>query len=212
MYLPRHFEPARPDAVAALIRSRPFATLVTHGPDGLTADHVPMEFLPGEGAHGLLRFHVARMNPVWQALAARPEALAIFQGPEAYITPSWYPEKQATGKVVPTWNYAIVHARGMVRVVEDPAWLRTHLEHLVDAQEAALPQPWKVDDAPRDYTDKLVGMIVGLELAISSIQAKWKVSQNRAKSDREGVAAGLRARNLADDAEMAALVDPAPQP
>ncbi len=212
MYLPKHFEETRVDVVHALLRERPFATLVTNGEAGLTANHMPMEFLPEPAPHGQLRFHVARNNPVWRELAANPEALAIFHGPEAYITPSWYPEKQETGKVVPTWNYAVVHAKGTVRVMDDPAWLRTHLERLVNQQEAAFAKPWKVSDAPPEYTSRMIEMIVGMEFSIMTLQAKWKVSQNRAAPDREGVAAGLREGTRPGDLTMAELVAKAQGP
>ena len=207
MYLPKHFEEARIETIHALLRERPFATLATSGAEGLTANHVPMEYSPEPAPHGVLRFHVARMNPLWQELVAQPQALAVFQGPEAYITPAWYPEKQSTGKVVPTWNYTIVHAKGRVAVKDDPVWLRAHLERLVNQQEAGSTQPWKVSDAPEDYTGRLLNAIVGLELTIESLQGKWKVSQNRAGADREGVVAGLRQRGKGDDLAMADLVE-----
>lgn len=176
-----------------------------------TADLVPFALYPDEGEAGLgvLRAHIARANPAWKALAAGGECLVVFQGPEAYISPTWYASKATSHKVVPTWNYAMVQVRGRARVVEDPAWLGQQLRALTALQEGALPEPWEVDDAPLDFIEGLLKAIIGIEIPIASIEGKWKVSQNRGKADAEGVVAGLNSRAAAAGegaAAMAALV------
>lgn len=201
MYLPAHFEEERPEILHALMRERPFATLVTQGPDGPRADHLPLYLTP----EGMLQGHVARANPVWREAAAG-EALAIFHGPQAYVSPSWYPTKREHGRAVPTWNYVVVHARGQLRAIEDPAWLRMQLDSLVDQHEAGLAEPWRVADAPADYIEKMLAAIVGIEIAITSLGGKWKLSQNQPAANRAGVVSGLRARGGADELQVAALV------
>ena len=204
MYLPKHFEAPDAQAIAMLLAAYPLATVAWQAAGGLTAEHLPLlwERGAGDGEHGTLRGHVARANPVWRE-AAGAEVLAVFQGPQAYVTPSWYPSKAATAKVVPTWNYAVVHARGALRITEDAAWLRALVGRLTDTHEAARAQRWQVDDAPADYIEQLLRAIVGIEIELTSLQGKWKVSQNRSAADRAGVAAGLEslgsdaARNLA---------------
>lgn len=192
MYIPRHFAQPEIAALHALMRAHPLATLVTLGPDGPDANHVPLHLSTDHGAHGLLAGHLPRANPAWREHAAGCDVLAVFHGPEAYITPSWYATKQATGEVVPTWNYATVHARGRLRVIDDGQWLRAHLEQLTRAQEARFAQPWSVDDAPDEYTERLMRGLVGIEIAITRLEGKWKVSQNRPAEDRAGVVVGLR--------------------
>lgn len=196
MYLPTHFTEVRIPELHALIRARPFATLVTMDSAGLVANHLPMELDAAAGPLGTLRGHVARANPVWKSHRAEVGALAIFQGADHYITPSYYPSKAATGKVVPTWNYAAVHVHGPLRAIEDPAWLRAFVEQLTDRHEAARAAatgaaPWHVGDAPEAYIEATLKAIVGVELEITRIEGKWKVSQNRPAEDRAGVAAGL---------------------
>lgn len=193
MYQPAHrrFEVDDPAALlAALVRTRP-ATLVTLGGDGLRATILPLLFDPADGPFGTLRGHVARGNPQWRDLAPDVEALAIVDGPEAYVTPSWYEEKRQTGKVVPTWNYVTVQARGPLTVHHEPAWLLDHVRHLVERHEAGRPDPWSVDDAPIDYVEGQARAIVGIELRISRLEAKRKLSQNRSAADVLGVIAGL---------------------
>ncbi len=201
MYLPRYF--AQPDIATlhALMRAHPLATLVTLGPDGLDANHMPLHLAAGHGERGLLSGHLPRANPAWREHAVDHDVLAIFHGPEAYITPSWYATKQATGEVVPTWNYTTVHARGRLRVIDDGPWLRHHLEQLTRGQEMRFARPWAVDDAPAGYTERLMRGLVGIEIAITHLEGKWKVSQNRPAEDRAGVVAGLRA--LGDDSALA---------
>lgn len=207
MYLPGHFSESRLDVLHALMRERPLATLVTMSAAGLDANHIPLHLSPEPAPFGTLRGHVARANPVWRELAPDAEALAIFHGPQAYITPSWYPAKVEHGKVVPTWNYAVVHAHGAIRIVDDAPWLRAHLEALTAANEADRADPWQVADAPREFTDRLIGGIVGIEIVVARIEGKWKVSQNQTEANRAGVVAGLRGDGDAASMAMAAVVE-----
>lgn len=204
MYCPAHFAEPRIEILHALMRARPLATLVTLGPDGLDANHIPLLFDATAGPCGMLRGHVARANPLWRSAGA--EALAIFHGPQGYVTPSWYPDKAESGKAVPTWNYAVAHAHGRLCVIDDAVWLRAQIDALTARQEAAFPAPWRVADAPADYIAKMIGAIVGIEIEITHLAGKWKTSQNQPPRNRDGVVAGLRARGARDDEEMAALV------
>ena len=197
MYTPKHFVEARVEALHALIHAYPFATLVTHTAHGLTANHLPFE-LVGEVLHG----HVARGNELTQRDGA--EVLLMFQGPDGYISPNWYPSKHETGREVPTWNYAVVHVHGRLRVIDDATWLRRLLETLTDHHEAGRPQPWKISDAPDDHIEKSLRAIVGLEVTIERIEGKFKLSQNHPARNRAGVIAGLHERNGDGDAELAA--------
>lgn len=201
MYLPSHFEVNRLEALHGLIRSYPLATLVTTGADGLDANHIPLELSPTPAPFGVLRGHVARANPIWRDFQDVGEALAIFNGPDAYVSPSWYPSKAESGRVVPTWNYAVVHAHGTLRFIEDENWLRAHLDSLTAAHETALPEPWRVSDAPAEFTAKLLGAVVGIEMVITRLQGKWKTSQNRPQGDRDGVATALRSQGRSAMAE-----------
>lgn len=205
MYQPPHFREDRLDVQHELIRTHPLGLLITSGPGGLQANPVPFLVDSDASQRGTLRAHVARANPQWRELAAVDECLVVFQGPQQYISPSWYPTKQETGKVVPTWNYVTVHAWGRPRVIEDAAWLRRQLEDLTLLNEVARPSPWKVDDAPATYVAAQMKGIVGLEIAITRIEGKWKVSQNRLAADRAGVVAALRSGGEAAET-MAALV------
>ena len=193
MYLPNHFEESRVDVMHALAREHPLATLVTLGAGGLNANHVPLEVDPEPAPLGTLRGHVARANPVWRELTAGVEALAIFQGPSTYVSPAWYATKRETGKVVPTYNYAVVHAYGPLRIVEDAAWLRGLVERLTRRFEAGRAEPWQVSDAPAGFIDAQLRAIVGIEISVSRLLGKWKLSQNRSAADRAGVMAGLGA-------------------
>ena len=198
MYLPKHFEQHDPDALQGLMREHPLAMLVTTGADGVTADHVPLEYdIPS----GTLRGHVARANPLWRHADGQP-VLAVFRGAEAYITPSWYPSKAEHHKVVPTWNYAVVHAHGTLRALDDAPWLRDLVGRLTDHHEAPRAQPWAVGDAPDDYVQQMLRAIVGIEIPVTRLVGKWKISQNRNEADRLGVADGLAERSAA----MAKLV------
>jgi transcriptional regulator len=205
MYQPDHF---RVDDVAqmhALMRERPFAALVSAGPAGLYGSHQPT-VLKDEGELGVIECHLARSNPHCKELAAVSKALMIFQGPEGYITPNWYATKAETGKVVPTWNYAVVHAYGRPEVKDDAGWLRRHVGALTVQQEKAEANPWKVSDAPEHYIEVMLRGIVGFRFVIMRLEGKWKMSQNREMSDRAGVVEGLGQRHAGDDAEIAAYV------
>lgn len=194
MYLPAAFAENRPEALHALITAHPLGTLVTHGADGLDANHIPFELDATTGPHGILRAHVARANPVWQQAADQP-VLAIFQADDAYISPSWYPSKAEHHQHVPTWNYAVVHVHGVLRVRDDERFLRGLLARLTRTHEARAQQarPWKMGDAPTDYIDGLLKVIVGLEVEITRVVGKSKLGQNREARDAEGAAAGLDA-------------------
>lgn len=205
MYLPAHFEEARSEVLHALMRAHPFATMVAQGSDGLTANHLPLHLSSEDSPSGVLQGHVARGNRIWQD-AADSEVLAIFHGPQAYITPSWYATKREHGKAVPTWNYVVVHARGRLRVIDDPAWLRRQLETLVAQHEAGFAEPWQIADAPPDYIDTMLAAIVGIEISIADLSGKWKISQNQPEINRAGVVAGLRELGTAEAAAMADLV------
>ncbi len=190
MYLPKHFEQNDPAALAALMQAYPLAALVSVGEDGVTADHVPLEYDASAGPHGTLRGHVARANPLWRRAAGQP-VLAIFRGEEAYVTPSWYPSKAATHQVVPTWNYAVVHAHGPLRVVEDAPWLHALVTRLTGHFETPRETPWAVSDAPEAFVQTMLRAIVGIELPVERLVGKWKLSQNRHAADRQGVHDGL---------------------
>jgi transcriptional regulator len=191
MYVPSQFEENRPEVLHQLIGEHPLGMLVTLDPDGLNANHIPFEFDPEPAPYGVLRAHVARSNPVWRTFSADVEALVVFQGAQAYISPAWYATKQQDGQVVPTYNYMVVHAYGAMHVIDDPVWVRGLVERLTDRHEAGRASPWKVADAPRDYIDKLLSAIVGIEIPISKLVGKWKVSQNQPQANRDGVVNGL---------------------
>jgi transcriptional regulator len=209
MYLPSHFEERRVELLHRLIHEHPLGTLVTLGPDGLAANHIPFEVDSQPAPFGTLRGHVARANPVWRDHPGDSDALIVFQGPSAYISPSWYPTKRETGKVVPTYNYVVVHAHGRLRAIEDPDWLRGLVERLTARHETGKPHPWKVDDAPEDYIKSQLRAIVGIEIVPSRLVGKWKVSQNRPPVDRGGVARGLEGQGSADARDMAQRVEQA---
>lgn len=205
MYLPKHFEQPDLALLAELMHERPLATLVVATPEGPTADLIPLEFHPNLGTHGTLRGHVARANPLWHHAGAG--ALAVFQGPQAYVSPNWYPSKREHGKVVPTWNYTMVQARGTLRAVDEAPWLRLLVGRLTERHESAQPNPWTVSDAPEEFVRQMLGAIVGIEIELTALTGKWKVSQNRSAADRLGVANGLVADDADDNARaMAALV------
>jgi transcriptional regulator len=206
MHLPKHFEETRVPVLHGLIRTHPLGALVMRGPDGLDANHIPFEIDPEPGPFGTLRGHIARANPLWRERSPDPAALVIFQGPDTYVSPSWYPTKTETGKVVPTRNYAVVHAHGTVRFIDDRTWLRAFVEKLTHRHESPRRQPWKITDAPSDYIESQLGAIIGVEIPIARLVGKWKVSQNRSTADREGAAQGLsREGGLPGDA-MARLI------
>ena len=205
MYRPDHFVVDEIPQVHALMRARPLAALVSTGPLGLYGTHLPT-VLKDDGPFGTIECHLARANPHWKDLAAGGEALMIFQGPESYVTPNWYPSKALHGKTVPTWNYAVVHAYGRPAVMEDPDWKRRHVSELTAQQERGEAQPWAVTDAPESYVQAMLRGIVGFRFAIERLEGKWKMSQNREIPDRAGVVQGLRQRGEGEDAEVAKLV------
>ncbi len=191
VYCPEPFAENRPEILQALIRSYPLATLVSVSDKGLDANHIPLYLRPGEGSQPVLQGHVARANPLWQEAVSGGEVLAIFQGPQHYISPSWYATKAESGKVVPTWNYAIVHAYGRLQVRDDSDWIRRQMMALTAQQENDLARPWRVDDAPKDFTEGLIGHVVGIEITVARWSGKWKLSQNQPLCNRETVVAYL---------------------
>ncbi len=203
MYQPVHFREDRLEVQHELIRNRPLGLLVTAGPGGLMANPVPF-LVDVEGRFGTLRAHVARANPQWRELDGLAECLVVFQGPQDYVTPSWYATKRETGKVVPTWNYATVHAWGRPRAIEDATWLRRQIGDLTASMEGRRTAPWAVEDAPADFVAMQIRAIVGIEIPIARIEGKWKMSQNRTPADRQGVVAGYREDG---DEVMAMLVE-----
>ena len=205
MYRPDHFRVEDVPQMHALMRARPFAALVSAGASGLYASHLPTVLKDG-GAYGVIECHLARANPHCKELGEVSEALMIFQGAEGYITPNWYPSKAQSGKVVPTWNYAVVHAYGRPEVMNDADWLRRHVGELTAQQESSESKPWAVSDAPETYVNAMLRGIVGFRFAITRLEGKWKMSQNREMQDREGVVRGLRRRSQGDDLEIADYV------
>ena len=193
MYVPAHFEENRPEVLRQLISEQPFGTLVTTGPNGLDANHLPFELAPAEGPHGTLRAHVARANPVWQEVASQPDTLVIFQGPAAYISPTWYPSKHEAHRQVPTYNYMVVHAHGKIVVRDDEAFVRGLVARLTRTMEANEPRPWKMGDAPADYISQMLGAIVGIEIEVTRLIGKWKLGQNKEARDRHGAVDALLA-------------------
>jgi transcriptional regulator len=194
MYLPAHFAESRPEVLAGFVRSHPFGLLVTQSGDGgVDANSIPFFLDEGPaGTVGVLRAHVARANPVWRTARGDLDSLVVFQGPHGYVSPAWYPSKAEHGKVVPTWNYVMVQARGALHAIDDKEWLRAFVTRLTERHERERAEPWAVSDAPADYLETMLGAIVGIEIVLTSLTGKWKVSQNRPAADRAGVVAGLR--------------------
>ncbi|HXA47158.1 MAG TPA: FMN-binding negative transcriptional regulator [Burkholderiaceae bacterium] len=206
MYQPSHFEEKRTEVLHQLIRDNGLGTFVTLTANGLEANHIPFEIDPEPAPYGTLRAHVARNNPVWREFSKDVDALVVFQGAQVYISPNWYQTKKDDGKVVPTYNYMVVHAYGAVTAIEDAAWLRALVGRLTDRYEAPQAAPWKVADAPDDYVEKMLSAIVGIEIPINKLIGKWKVSQNRPAVDRAGVIAGLQQQGGEDANAMAVAV------
>lgn len=203
MYLPNTFREDDLHTLHEMIRAHPLATLITAGHGGLLANLVPFTLVNG-GKNGILRAHVARANDQVSALSSGAETLVVFQGPEAYITPSWYVSRQEHGRVVPTWNYVVVQVSGTPRVIDDPEWIRAQINDLTTRQEGKRSTPWSVSDAPEAFISGQIKAIIGIEIPISRIVGKWKVSQNRSDADRHGVEQGLRTEGMSED--MARLV------
>lgn len=208
MYRPQNFAEDRPDVLVAAMREIGFAALVTPSAEGLAATHAPM-LVHHDEASGrvVIEAHIARANPHWKAVEDGAAALAIFQGPSSYVTPSWYPSKAETGKVVPTWVYIAVHAHGQLRTIHDAAWLHRHVGALTDLHETGRAVPWQVEDAPESFVSALVRGIVGLELTVERLEGAWKLNQHKAAGDREGTRAGLAAAGPAGQALAHALAD-----
>lgn len=197
MHCPIHFKEDREAVLHALIRQYPLGAMVTHGVSGISAEHIPFVLHEEGPGKAVLRGHVARSNPVGNEGSVGLDSLVIFQGPQIYITPSWYPSKTEHGKVVPTWNYVLVHAHGKVRLMHDEEWLKRHLKALTFSQESTQPNPWEPADAPLKFLNTQIKGIIGVEIEIDRLQGKWKVSQNKSVEDRAGVINGLR--SLATD-------------
>ena len=212
MYIPRSHAEERAEELAAFVTANPLGALVTAGASGeLFATHMPFIFDAAAGEHGILEAHMARANPHHALSHGGAEALVIFTGPDAYITPNWYPEKTTHGRVVPTWNYVAVHAYGVLQLIDDPEWLLPHLHRLTNRSEAsrvapADGAPWRVTDAPQDYIAQQMKAIVGVEIRVTRLEGKWKMSQNRSAESIDGVIAGLSASPDAIDREVSAIV------
>lgn len=200
MYQPPHFVETRRDVIHQLMRDHPLGLLVTNGDDGPIADPIPFVLQPDHGAHGRLVAHVARANPVWKRIqeADGLTALVVFQGPQAYVTPNWYATKRETGKVVPTWNYAIVQARGKATVMDNRDWVHNQVSTMTDTHEKAFEKPWAVGDAPERYVEMQLRAIVGIQIEITELTGKWKMSQNKSDADRAGVADGYASQERTD--------------
>jgi transcriptional regulator len=203
MYDVEAFREDRVEVMHGLIKAHPLATLVVSTAQGLEANHIPLLIDPESTPWGTLLGHVARANPVWRTFDSKTEALAVFEGAQGYITPSWYPSKAEHGKVVPTWNYAVVHAHGPLIIHDDVEWLRQLVTRLTVSRESLRDKPWQVTDAPADYVDTMLKAIVGIEIPVRRLQGKWKMSQNRLPQDRDGVMQSLQAQN--DAASLAML-------
>jgi transcriptional regulator len=196
MYNPPHFAESRPEELQRILQAHPLGMLCTHGPEGLDANHLPFLFDAEAGPHGTLRGHVARANPLWQTQAAGSEVLVVFRGAEGYISPSWYPSKHETHRAVPTWNYEVVHAHGTLHIHDDEKFVRGVVARLTRTHEAREPEPWKMGDAPPDFLDQMLRAIVGIEVRITRLEGKRKLSQNRSRADMEGAIGALQERKM----------------
>ena len=194
MYLPAHFAETRPEVLAGIIRAHPLGMLVTHGAEGLDADHIPFEFDPGAGTHGVLTAHVARANPLWQRCPTGSPVMVVFRGAEAYISPNWYPSKHEAHRQVPTWNYEVVHAHGTLTVRDDERFVRGVVGRLTRRHEAGEARPWKMSDSTPEFINGMLKSIVGIEIAVTSLVGKRKLGQNKVPRDRLGAAEALLAR------------------
>lgn len=201
MYLPAHFAEARPEELARIIRAHPLGMLVTHDAQGLDANHLPFEFDPEAGVHGLLTAHVARANPVWRRCATGIPVLVVFRGAEGYISPNWYPSKHEAHRQVPTWNYEVVHAHGLLTVRDDERFVRGVVGRLTRRHEADEPRPWKMSDSTPEFIDSMLRNIVGIEIAVTALEGKRKLSQNKDGRDRLGAAEALQIRQQAELAQ-----------
>lgn len=207
MFVKELYGETRREALHALMLKYPFGSLVTTRSTGIEIDHFPFGLYSDVGAHGTLRCHVDRGNPVWQALRENDQVLVTFQSPSSYISPNWMPGRPRHRKTAPSWNYAAVHAYGTARVVEDPEWLRSQLRDFSNRQEAGRPEPWSIDEPPEEFTSQLLNYIVGVEITIDRLVGKWFMSQHRSTSDRAGVVAGLRAEKTDAASTIAAMIE-----
>lgn len=203
MHLHPLFVETRAENLHRLMRDYPLATLIVTTPQGIVANHLPIEIRAEEG---LLRCHFGRSNPLWRELVDGGEALVIFRGPNAYLSPHWFDSGARSGRRAPSWNYAAVHARGPLQLIEDGAWLKDHLAALTAQQEASLPTPWQLGDAPVEFVDGLVGAVVGIEIRIDSLVGKWFLSQQRTVADRARIVAQLRQQPQDNAAALAAMI------
>ena len=191
MYIPEHFAETRPEELVRIIHAHPLGVLVTSGEAGLDADHIPFEFDPDEGEHGVLTAHVARANPLWQRCAQGAKVLVVFRGDQAYISPNWYPSKHEAHRQVPTWNYEVVHAHGTLTVHDDERFVRGMVARLTRRHEATEPKPWKMGDSDPAYIDGMLREIVGIKIVVDALIGKRKVGQNKDERDRLGAADGV---------------------
>jgi transcriptional regulator len=206
MYQPPYHREDRLPVQHALIRAYPLGTMITSGPGGLAGNPIPFILDEKAGSNGILKSHIARANRQWREFDPQSEAMVVFMGPQTYVSPSWYVTKQESGKVVPTWNYACVHVYGLIRLIEDRDWLYSQIRELTELQERDRTSPWSVDDAPPGFITSMIEAIIGIEITISRIEGKWKVSQNRNEADRQGVIVGLTESGDVTDRAMADLV------
>lgn len=205
MYQPPHNEEQREEVIHQLIRRFPLGLLISSGQQGILANPIPFVLHVGSSAPTVLECHVAIANPQWREFESGAPCLVVFQGPQAYVTPNWYPAKREHGKVVPTWNYVIVQARGTARTVSDRDWYLRHLNELTDQSEASIGQNWKLSDAPDSYVDSLMKGIKGIRVEVTELVGKWKTSQNRSREDRLGVVDGL-SRQGGEAADVASVM------
>lgn len=202
MYIPSHFAEDRPEELHRIIRQHPLGVFVTQGADGLDANHIPFELDPAAGPHGRLWAHVARANPVWQSCPDGSAVMVVFRGAQSYISPNWYPNKHETHREVPTWNYEVVHAHGVLTILDDERFVRRVVAQLTKRHEATEPKPWKMGDSTPEYIDSMLQNIVGIEIEITSLVGKRKLGQNKPARDRLGAADGLDARGAHELADM----------
>ena len=194
MYNPAYFQISNPEALRRILCEHPLGMLVTHGPEGLDANHLPFVYDPTRGEQGTLTAHVARANPVWQQCAAGAEVLVVFRGEAGYVSPNWYPSKHEAHRQVPTWNYEVVHVHGRLTVHDDDKFVRGVVARLTRTHEAAEPQPWQMGDAPPDYLNAMLQAIVGIEITVTRLEGKAKLSQNKTLQDQQGAVNALQAR------------------
>ena len=206
MYLPKHFAETDVAAMHALMRAHPLATVVHSGPQGLVANHLPLHLSAEPAPNGCLQGHVARANTLWKEAGPDAQVLVIFNGPEHYISPSSYASKARDGRVVPTWNYVAVHAHGTLRVIDDAAWVAAQMQALTSTHEAGRAAPWSVEDAPADYIERMRMAVVGIEIVVSRLEGKWKVSQNQPAENQESLVAALEADDNEQSTTMARLI------